>query len=70
MGQTIRGWHLQLNCGKELADLATMFAPILTGWQQYYGRFYSLAMSDAGVEPSVNSGGDSYDHALPTTSSR
>ena len=45
MRQTIRGWHLQLKCDKELADLATMFDPILTGWQQYYGRFYGSAMS-------------------------
>ena len=45
MRQTIRGWHLQLKCDKELADLTTMFDPILTGWQQYYGRFYGSAMS-------------------------
>jgi hypothetical protein len=47
MRQTIRGWRLQLKCDKELADLATMFDPILTGWQQYFGRFYGSAMSDA-----------------------
>lgn len=45
MRQTIRGWHLQLKCDKELADLSTMFDPILKGWHQYYGRFYGSAMS-------------------------
>jgi Reverse transcriptase (RNA-dependent DNA polymerase)/Group II intron, maturase-specific domain len=45
MRQTIRGWHLQLKCDKELADLSTMFDPILKGWHRYYGRFYGSAMS-------------------------
>jgi RNA-directed DNA polymerase len=45
MRQTIRGWHLQLKCDKELADLSAMFDPILQGWQNYYGRFYGSAMS-------------------------
>ena len=44
MRQTIRGWHLQLKCDKNLADLSTMFGPILKGWQQYYGRFYGSAL--------------------------
>ena len=45
MRQTIRGWHLQLKCDCELSDLAKMFNPVLRGWRQYYGRFYSSAMS-------------------------
>jgi RNA-directed DNA polymerase len=45
MRQAIRGWHLQLKSDKELADLSAMFNPILTGWQQYYGRFHGSAMS-------------------------
>ncbi|HRF62544.1 MAG TPA: group II intron reverse transcriptase/maturase [Candidatus Competibacter sp.] len=45
MRQTIRGWHLQLMCDRELGDLAAMFNPILKGWQQYYGRFHGSAMS-------------------------
>jgi hypothetical protein len=64
MRQTISGIAFAIEVRQELADLATMFDPILTGWQQYYGRFYGSAMSDAGVEPSVSSVGDSYDHAL------
>lgn len=45
MRQTIRGWHLQLMCDRELHDLAAMFNPVLRGWQQYYGRFHGSAMS-------------------------
>ncbi|KVW66259.1 group II intron reverse transcriptase/maturase [Burkholderia ubonensis] len=45
MRQTIRGWHLQLMCDRELGDLAAQFDPILRGWQQYYGRFHGSAMS-------------------------
>lgn len=44
MRQTVRGWHLQLKCDKELSDLAKMFGPILRGWSNYYGRFYASAM--------------------------
>jgi RNA-directed DNA polymerase len=44
MRQTIRGWHLQLKSDKTLADLSAMFAPILKGWQQYYGRFHGSAL--------------------------
>jgi RNA-directed DNA polymerase len=44
MRQTIRGWHLQLKSDKSLADLSAMFAPILKGWQQYYGRFRGSAL--------------------------
>jgi len=44
MRQTIRGWHLQLKSDKSLADLSAMFAPILKGWQQYYGRLHGSAL--------------------------
>jgi Group II intron, maturase-specific domain len=44
MRQTIRGWHLQLKSDKSLADLSATFAPILKGWQQYYGRFHGSAL--------------------------
>ena len=44
MRQTVRGWHLQLKCDKELSDLANMFGPVLRGWSNYYGRFYASAM--------------------------
>jgi RNA-directed DNA polymerase len=45
MRQTIRGWHLQLKCDKELKELSAMFNAVLRGWQNYYGRFYGSAMS-------------------------
>ena len=44
MRQTVRSWHLQLKCDKELSDLANMFGPVLRGWSNYYGRFYASAM--------------------------
>jgi hypothetical protein len=45
MRQTVRGWHLQLKCDKELSDLSNMFDPVLRGWANYYGRFYPTAMN-------------------------
>ena len=44
MRQTVRGWHLQRMCDKELRDLSKMFGPVLRGWSNYYGRFYPTAM--------------------------
>jgi RNA-directed DNA polymerase len=44
MRQTVRGWHLQLRCDKELSDLSSMFNPMLRGWANYYGRFYATAL--------------------------
>lgn len=44
MRQTIRGWRIQLKCDKELKDLSKMYNPVLRGWLNYYGRFYSSAM--------------------------
>lgn len=45
MRQTIRGWHLQLKCDKDVADLSKMFNAVLRGWHGYYGRFHGSAMS-------------------------
>lgn len=44
MRQTVRGWHLQLMCDRELSDLSKMFGPVLRGWANYYGRFYPTAL--------------------------
>lgn len=44
MRQTIRGWHIQLKCDKQIDDLSRMFDPVLRGWLNYYGRFHSSAM--------------------------
>ncbi|MBL9041142.1 MAG: hypothetical protein JNM83_06050 [Myxococcales bacterium] len=45
MRQRVRSWHLQLKCDKELSDLSTIFAPVLRGWANYYGRFYASALN-------------------------
>jgi RNA-directed DNA polymerase len=44
MRQTIRSWHLQLMCDKQIGDLSRMFNPVLRGWRNYYGRFHGSAM--------------------------
>jgi RNA-directed DNA polymerase len=44
MRQTIRSWHLQLMCDKQIDDLSRMFNPVLRGWRNYYGRFHGSAM--------------------------
>jgi len=44
MRQTVRRWHLQLKCDKELSDLSRMFNPVLRGWANYYTRFHGSAM--------------------------
>ena len=44
MRQTVRSWHLQLKCDKELEALSNMFGPVLRGWSNYYGRFYPSAL--------------------------
>ena len=44
MRQKIRGWRVQLKSDKNLDDLSAMFAPILKGWLQYYGRFHGSAL--------------------------
>jgi RNA-directed DNA polymerase len=44
MRQTVRRWHLQLKCDKQVSDLSNMFNPVLRGWLNYYGRFYSSAL--------------------------
>lgn len=46
MRQTIRSWHLQLQCDRQLGDLSRRFNPVLRGWLNYYGRFYGSAMAD------------------------
>src|SRR6185369_9469146 len=45
MRQTIRGWHLQLKCDCELADLSAQFNAVLRGWHGYYARYNASAMS-------------------------
>jgi len=45
MRQTIRGWHLQLKCDCELADLSSQFNAVLRGWHGYYARYNTSAMS-------------------------
>jgi RNA-directed DNA polymerase len=45
MRQTIRGWHVQLQCDSSLAELSARYNAILRGWYTYYGRFHGSALS-------------------------
>jgi RNA-directed DNA polymerase len=36
----IRSWHIARRTDKTLTDLARMFNPIVSGWVNYFGRFY------------------------------
>jgi RNA-directed DNA polymerase len=45
INQEIRSWHIQLKNNKSLLDISKMFNPILTGWYNYYGRFYPSRMA-------------------------
>jgi len=40
MSREIRSWHIARRSDKSLGDLARMFNSIVTGWINYYGRFY------------------------------
>lgn len=40
MRQTVRGWHIQLKSGESLEQLSRRYNPVLSGWANYYGRFY------------------------------
>lgn len=45
MRQTIRGWHVQLQCDSSLAELSARYNAVLRGWLTYYGRFHGSALS-------------------------
>ncbi len=40
MRRTVHDWRMHLKSDKDVEDLSRMFAPIIRGWIQYYGRFY------------------------------
>jgi RNA-directed DNA polymerase len=44
MGQKIRQWHIHLKPDKSLEDISRMFNPVISGWINYYTRFYKSAL--------------------------
>ena len=42
--QRSRSWNWPLRSDKDLEDLARMFNPIISGWINYYGRYYKSAL--------------------------
>lgn len=46
--QEVRSWRLQLKSAKSLEELARMFNAVVSGWFNYYGRFYPSAFDVVG----------------------
>jgi RNA-directed DNA polymerase len=40
MGKELRQFRLHLQTGKTIAELAEYYNPVISGWINYYGRFY------------------------------
>jgi len=44
MRKEVRGWHIHRRTATTLAALAKQYNPVLRGWWNYFGEFYSSAM--------------------------
>lgn len=44
INQRIRDWKLQLQSGRKLENIAGEINPVITGWINYYGKFYKTAI--------------------------
>jgi RNA-directed DNA polymerase len=44
MRQEMRSWRLHARSDKNIEDLGRMFYPIITGWINYYGKYYKSAL--------------------------
>jgi len=42
--RTIRSWKIPYQVDKNIEDLANIFNPIISGWNNYYGKFYPSAL--------------------------
>jgi RNA-directed DNA polymerase len=40
MGQRVRSWRIHMRVRDDLSQLADWLNPVVTGWMNYYGRFY------------------------------
>ena len=45
MGDTIRSWRIQLRSGRSIEDISRSINPVVRGWINYYGRYFSSALS-------------------------
>jgi hypothetical protein len=45
MNEEVRAWCVHLRTGTDLADLATWINPVVSGWVNYYGRFYRTMLN-------------------------
>lgn len=46
IGNQIRSWRLGRRSGSTLRDLARLINPVVTGWVNYYGRFYRWQLTN------------------------
>ena len=44
MSEEVRSWRIHLRTGTELESLAAWINPIVKGWMNYYGRYYTTAL--------------------------
>ena len=45
MGNTIRSWRIHLRSGRSIEDISRSINPVVRGWINYYGRYFSSALS-------------------------
>jgi RNA-directed DNA polymerase len=45
MGNTIRSWRIHLRSGESIEDISRSINPVVRGWINYYGRYFSSALS-------------------------
>ena len=45
-GLTVRRWRVHLRTTSDLVELAEWMNPVISGWMNYYGKFYRIEMSD------------------------
>jgi RNA-directed DNA polymerase len=45
MRQRVRSWRLKLQTERSIEELSKEYGPVLRGWANYYGRFYTSALA-------------------------
>jgi RNA-directed DNA polymerase len=45
MRQEVRSWRIKRQSERSLEELSKKYNPVLKGWANYYGRFYTTALA-------------------------
>ncbi len=45
MSEEVRSWRIHLRTTTDLAELAAWINPVVSGWMNYYGRFYRTELN-------------------------